>query len=40
MFDFQDIDASVLHLVMTVVRRLIQIFTESDPDETEVEPNP
>ncbi len=41
MFDFQELDPGLLHLLSAIVRFITNIFTEAgDPDETEVEPNP
>ncbi len=41
MFDLQSIDLFLLHL-LTMLIRMVSNVTEpgSDPDETEVEPNP
>ncbi len=41
MFDFQDLDLSLLQVLATIVK-LVTTYLDrgSDPDETEIEPNP
>ncbi len=41
MFDFTDLDPTLVQLLAAVLRFINVTFSQSgDPDETEVEPNP